>query len=90
MLSFNNIRLNILLDLDTEFDYREFVSKCIEVNVPTMTPHDFAQKAGMVYCAKVMYPELPPAEAYTRFATEQRPMFEKPKPCGDCGGGKVR
>lgn len=68
MLANNGQRLKIWLDMREKFDYEEFYEKCVSEKCLPLPPLEFAQKAGMVSCAMVMRPDLPPADAYVRFA----------------------
>lgn len=91
-------RLNIWLGLGDRFDYTEFKFACNKVGIEPQPALEFAQKAGMLSCATLMYPELPVSEAYLKFIQENQNMPQSiynhtssvsSKPCGSCGGGKV-
>jgi hypothetical protein len=95
----NSQQLNIWLNLKSKFDFEEFKSTCKSGGIESCPILEFAQKAGILSCAMVKYPEMPIAEAYTRLIQEsigitvsdQLPVIhpESSSPCSGCGGGKV-
>lgn len=99
MMNNNWQRLNIWMGLKNRFDYVEFSEACQSSGIEPQSILEFAQKAGMVSCAMVSYPDVAPSEAYLTLIslTQNEPLpvprqerqFEV-KPCGGCGGGKVR
>ena len=93
MLLFGGKRLEIFLAMRMSFDYNLFKSQCEAQDVPVFTPHQFAQKAGMVMCAITMYPNETPSNAYNKFINEHRDVPQVYTPatkCGGCGGGQVK
>jgi len=96
MLVNNGERLTIWLTLKNRFDYAEFSLACRAKGVEPQSIAEFAQKAGLLTCATVLFPD-PPAEAYQKLLsipvqTVAQPdvgNMEVPRPCGSCGGGKV-
>ena len=76
MLANNHQRLNIWIELGKTFDYAEFRCACKAAGCEPLTALEFAQKAGMLKCAKNMYPGLPVHEAYLKFIRENQPKAE--------------
>ena len=100
MMNNNQQRLHIWLELKNKFDYEEFKINCIKVGIEAQPILEFAQKAGMVSSAVIMYPDLPTPEAYLKLIQENQVIFQigqhqpkntlvTPKPCNSCGGGEV-
>jgi len=78
MMANNWQRMNIWLGLVNRFDYTEYKTAC---ELAGCTPHDpleFAQKAGMVAAGLATYPELPVAEAYLKFVSDNQKAFTPP------------
>ena len=99
MMNNNWQRLDIWLCLRDRFDSKEFQVACESRGVVPQPVLEFAQKAGMISCAIVAYPELPVSEAYLKFIKENQSVTvlapntetrKETQPCGGCGGGKVR
>jgi len=104
MLSNGGERLAIWLTLTNKFDYAEFSASCAKKKIQPQSAAEFAQKAGLLTCAGIMFPDMSPTEAYVallNFSTENIAQTASgmilpagasvlpPKPCGNCGGGKV-
>jgi hypothetical protein len=70
MLSNDLERLNIWLTLKNSFDYVEMCEVSRERGVPLMTALIFANKVGVLMCAKQEFPELDWSEALLAFATK--------------------
>jgi hypothetical protein len=60
-------RLSIWLVMANRFDYTEFETACRTSGIEPQEPLEFAQKAGMITCGMVAFPELPAPEAYLKF-----------------------
>lgn len=75
MMANNWKRLNIWLALGNRFDYREFEEACGAAGVQALPALEFAQKAGMITCGMIHYPESPVAEAYLKFIAENQIAF---------------
>ena len=102
MLSDSKI-LVIVLDLADPFDYASFVTACTAEEVRPLSADIYAQKLGMLFVAMRVYPSMAVKDAYLTFirsfhreleTTESPSPVDPPvtvtKPCGTCGGGKVR
>lgn len=103
MLQNNNQRLNIWLSLTNKFDYKEMLEACVRADVPLFTAFEFAQKAGMLSCAKVLFPDLSEEKAYLQFISiynsqvvqqTTSPVVDyvatAATPCAGCGGGTIK
>jgi hypothetical protein len=75
MMTNNWQRMNIWLKLNNRFDYAEFTEACAAADCKPQPVLEFAQKAGIVTSATVMYPELPVAEAYLKFIQDNQVAF---------------
>lgn len=73
MMADNWKRLNIWLKLNNRFDYTEFAAVCRAEGTEPQNALEFAQKAGMVSCGMVAFPELPVSEAYLKFIQDNQP-----------------
>ena len=72
MLSNNGSRLNLWCKLKNKFDYHEFTELCSQHGIAPQPVFEFAQKAGMLSCALLLYPNLPAAEAYLRLIEDHQ------------------
>jgi hypothetical protein len=100
MMANNWQRLNIWLKTGKTFNYMEFKNACTLDGCEPQEALEFAQKAGMISCGLTMYPELPVAEAYLKFISDNQvaytPPLRQPEThqsltgCGGCGGGQIR
>ena len=100
MMINNEQRLNIWMKAGRSFDYATFRVACESEGVTPLPPMEFAQKAGMIACACLAYPELPPGGAYLKFIQDNQqvtiqapvqvsqPTIQPRTKC--CGGGQVR
>jgi len=68
MLGSNSERLNVWLGLNNKFDYREFCEASLVAGKPLMPALIFANKVGMLMCAKQEFPDMEWAEALLAFA----------------------
>jgi hypothetical protein len=67
MMENNWQRLNIWLQCSNRFDYTEYAAACRVAGCEPQLALEFAQKAGMVSCGTVDYPDIPVSEAYLKF-----------------------
>ena len=93
----NNIRYNIIINMNNKFDFDTFVEECTKQKVQPMSQNEFFQKVGMLHWAINKYPDKDPLEAYlelTAYLNSKEPDYTKVaivsnSGCGSCGGGKV-
>lgn len=94
----------IIINLKDTLDYKEYLSRCIELSIAPDNLGVFLQTAGMVLGAKRRNPLLP-EQGYQEIITEMNKAFTERVQAaslpgmpittpvnkkGCCGGGKVR
>lgn len=72
MLANNNQRFSIWQTLTNQFDYNEFSAACEREGVEPLTAYEFAQKAGLLTCAVMIYPNLLAHDAYLKLIEEHQ------------------
>lgn len=72
MLKNSGEQLNIWLRTGNKFDYAEFARRCKQEHITPLPLFEFAQKAGLLSCAALLYPQIPLAEAYLRLIEEHQ------------------
>lgn len=72
MLVNNQQRFNIWKSLQNQFDYTEFLFACKLEGAEPFTAFEFAQKAGLLSCAAVLYPQLSARDAYLKLIEEHQ------------------
>ncbi len=72
MLVNEHQRYNIWQTLDSPFNYAEFSTACELAGIEPLTPFEFAQKAGLLTCAAMLYPQLSATDAYLKLIEEHQ------------------
>jgi hypothetical protein len=72
MMANNWQRLNIWLQCSNRFDYAEYTAACRVAECEPQSALEFAQKAGMISCGMIAYPELTVPDAYLRLISENQ------------------
>lgn len=96
------MNIEIWKGLKNKFDFEEYRDACSSAKCECLPVFLFAQRAGMLQCASMEYPDMELTEAYMRFINEhQEEVFKQPtrisepvssavRKQGCCGGGRVR